>query len=262
MDADKEKNKETDKADEVNNQNNSCGTAALVLGIVGICLSFIPILNYLSIILGLLAAIFGSIGMAIKGKKGNAIAGFALSLVTLLIAFIVIYGANSNSSNTSNSTNQSSNSGTSTVQQQDNTVSIGQVMTGKDVEASIVSAAFAQDVLPPKTNSYLYSHYEVDDSSNTYLYVVLDCKNISTINLDADSVAKVTVKYKGSYTYTSFSAIPDDTLGFTIYKTIKPLTNQQIYFLAEMPKSIADETDTPVEIDIKIDNTTYVYQYR
>ncbi len=262
MDTNKEKNQKTDETEETKNQNNSCGTAALVLGIVGVSISFIPLFNYIAFILGILAGIFGPIGMSHKNKKGPAIAGLVLALITILISSITIYPTLSNPSNNTNTVNQTSNTTASTVQQQDNLVTPGQIMTGKDVEASIVSAAFAQDVLPPKTNSYFYSHYEVDDSSNTYLYLVLDCKNISTINIDADSVAKVTVKYKGSYTYTSFSAIPDDSLGFTYSKNIKPLTNQQIYFLAEMPKSIADETDTPVEIDIKIDNTTYVYQYR
>ena len=30
----------------------------------------------------------------------------------------------------------------------------------------------------------------------------------------------------------------------------------------EMPKSVADETDTPVEIHIKVNDTTYIYKYR
>ena len=108
------------------------------------------------------------------------------------------------------------------------------------------------------------SHYQVDDSSNTYLYVILKCKNTSSIDLDASSVADVTVKYNNDYTYSSFSTIPDKTTGFTYsdLTNIKPLTSQKIYYLAEMPKSISKEKDTPIEINIKVDDKTYVYNYR
>ena len=37
------------------------GTASLVLGIIGVCTSFIPIVNNVSFILGLIGAIFGII---------------------------------------------------------------------------------------------------------------------------------------------------------------------------------------------------------
>ena len=61
-----------------------------------------------------------------------------------------------------------------------------------------------------------------------------------------------------------FSAIPDDTTGFTYSNitNIKPLTSQKIYYLMEMPKNISDETNTPVEIHIKVNDTTYIYKYR
>ena len=48
-------------------------TAGLVLGIIGICLSFIPILNNASFFLGVLAVIFGLISLIKKASKGKAI---------------------------------------------------------------------------------------------------------------------------------------------------------------------------------------------
>ena len=56
-----------------NNANKKSGlaTAGLVLGIVGICLSFIPILNNASFFLGILALIFGIISLVKKTSKGN-----------------------------------------------------------------------------------------------------------------------------------------------------------------------------------------------
>ncbi len=245
---------------ETKKESNSLGVAALTLGIIGMCFSFIPYINCLSIILGFLAFIFGAVGIFVNHKKGPAIAGFILSLCSICIAIWVM--SNMPRKENSNTTNTTDNTTTS-VSQQNNIVNIGDVIKGKDVEVSVESAQFAQDVLPPNKGIY-YTHYQVDDSSNTYLYVILNCKNISTIDIDADSVASIKVKYKDSYTYKSFSAVPDDSLGFTYSSitNIKPLTSQKIYYLAEMPKSIADETDTPVTIEIEVDNKTYTCKYR
>ena len=144
----------------------------------------------------------------------------------------------------------------------DLTISLGDTINGKDKEVSIESVNFSQKVEPPVMKSF-YNYYQVDNSDNTYLYMILNCKNISTIDIDASSVANVKVKYNNAYTYNSFSAVPDNTLGFTYSNItkIKPLTSQQIYYLAEMPKTIADE-NTPIEIDILFENNTYKYQYR
>lgn len=40
-------------------EKNGLATAGMVLGIVGVCTSFIPIINNLSFIMGILAIIFG-----------------------------------------------------------------------------------------------------------------------------------------------------------------------------------------------------------
>ena len=44
-------------------------TAGLVLGIVGVCTSFIPIVNNISFIMGILSAIFGIISLVKKNRK-------------------------------------------------------------------------------------------------------------------------------------------------------------------------------------------------
>lgn len=61
-------------------------TASLVMGIVGISLSFIPILNNASIILGILAVIFGIIPLTKKLAKGKAIAGLIMGILAVVIA--------------------------------------------------------------------------------------------------------------------------------------------------------------------------------
>ncbi len=60
-------------------------TAALVLGIIGICLSFIPIINYCAFILGVLALVFGIIGAARGAGRGKAVAGLILGILSVVI---------------------------------------------------------------------------------------------------------------------------------------------------------------------------------
>lgn len=60
-------------------------TAGLVLGIIGICTSFIPIVNNASFILGILSAIFGIVSLVKKARKGKAIAALILGVLSIII---------------------------------------------------------------------------------------------------------------------------------------------------------------------------------
>lgn len=60
-------------------------TAGLVLGIIGICTSFIPIINNLSFILGLMGMIFGIVSLFKKASKGQAITGVILCILAMVI---------------------------------------------------------------------------------------------------------------------------------------------------------------------------------
>lgn len=61
------------------------GTASLVLGIIGVCTSFIPIVNNVSFILGLIGAIFAIISLIKKASKGQAVAGIILCILAMVI---------------------------------------------------------------------------------------------------------------------------------------------------------------------------------
>ncbi len=61
------------------------GTASLVLGIIGICTSFIPIVNNLSFLLGLIGGIFAIVSLLKKASKGQAIAGIILCVLAIII---------------------------------------------------------------------------------------------------------------------------------------------------------------------------------
>jgi len=54
------------------------GTAALVLGIIGIVFSFIPIINNVAFILAVLGALFAIASLIKKASKGTALAGLIL----------------------------------------------------------------------------------------------------------------------------------------------------------------------------------------
>lgn len=69
------------------NKKSGLSTAALVLGIIGICTSFIPIINNASFILGVLSTIFGIISVCRKRGVGKGIAGIILGILT--IAFVI-----------------------------------------------------------------------------------------------------------------------------------------------------------------------------
>lgn len=60
-------------------------TASLVLGIIGICTSFIPIINNISFILGLIAVVFGIVSLIKKASKGMAVAGIIISILAIVI---------------------------------------------------------------------------------------------------------------------------------------------------------------------------------
>ena len=73
-------------------QGNGPAVTALVLGILGLLLAFIPFLGViLGILLGLVAVIFGAVGLGrskdpYRGGKGMAIAGIVLGVLAIIVA--------------------------------------------------------------------------------------------------------------------------------------------------------------------------------
>lgn len=60
-------------------------TAGLVLGIIGVCTSFIPIVNNLSFVLALIGILFGIVSLVKKASKGQAIAGIIICILAIVI---------------------------------------------------------------------------------------------------------------------------------------------------------------------------------
>src|SRR5688500_2547679 len=74
------------------------GIAALVLGIVGLLISFIPLVGIVGIVLTLLAILFGAIGLRKREGRGLAIAGLVLGVIGTAVAvawfFLISRAAN------------------------------------------------------------------------------------------------------------------------------------------------------------------------
>ena len=63
-------------------------TAGLVLGIIGVCTCWIPIVNNASFFLGILAVIFGGIGIA-KKMGGKAVAALVLGIAAIVVTLVM-----------------------------------------------------------------------------------------------------------------------------------------------------------------------------
>lgn len=68
-----------------NTKKSGFATAGLVLGIIGICTSFIPIINNLSFFMGIIAIIFGVIALIKKAGKGKTITAIILGILATTI---------------------------------------------------------------------------------------------------------------------------------------------------------------------------------
>lgn len=75
---------------EVKKASNGLGTAALVLGIIGLVAAFIPFLNYGSGVIPFVGLILGIIALSKKNvKKSTALAGTIVSAVAVILSIIM-----------------------------------------------------------------------------------------------------------------------------------------------------------------------------
>lgn len=141
------------------------------------------------------------------------------------------------------------------------TINLNETLTTQDWEITLIGTEFSQDVIPP-TPATFYSHYQVKDTTNTYLVVKLDMKNISTISLHADDNISLKAIYDGKYEYTGFSTLlaqDNSDFDYTNITSIAPLTKRTLYYLIEMPKDISVD-DKDIEIQLYAYQDKYVYK--
>lgn len=78
-------------------QSNGVAVAALVCGILALVLSWIPVINVLSVILGVVAIVTGVMGIRRAslpglGQKGIAVGGLVTGVIAVLLSLLILIG--------------------------------------------------------------------------------------------------------------------------------------------------------------------------
>ena len=63
--------------------------SGFILGIISIVIAFVPFLNYLAIVTGILSIIFGIMGIGQEGIKKVACVGIILSILSIIITYVI-----------------------------------------------------------------------------------------------------------------------------------------------------------------------------
>lgn len=107
-------------------------TASLVLGIIGVVLSFIPIINNIAFVLGILAFVFGLITLIKKIGKGKSIAGLILGILAIIITLAMQSTVSDAIDEASNELDKATGSSTEEVLKNDVNVNLGKFIATED----------------------------------------------------------------------------------------------------------------------------------
>lgn len=142
-------------------------TAGLVLGIIGICTSFIPIVNNLSFVLGLIGAIFTIIALIKKASKGQAIVGIILCALAIVITINSQQALSDSLNEVSANLDKATGASTEEVLSNDANVELGKFEVTKD-SYGITDTKLTVKVTNKTTEKKSFSfHIEAVDASGT-----------------------------------------------------------------------------------------------
>ena len=125
-------------------------------------------------------------------------------------------------------------------------------------EFAISSYALAQKIEPPNPTSF-YTYYEVKDPAETYLDIVLNFKNTSTIGINADEITNMKVIYGDGYEYSTFSTIEESggtNFTYSNITKVEPLKSANLHYIATLPVE-AKSSSEPIKVQFSI----YGYNY-
>ena len=126
------------------NQKSGLAVACLVLGIIGLALSLIPIINNAAFIFALIGLVLGIIGLIKKNKKGLAIAGIILCVLAMAVTLIMQKATSDAfqkvSDDTSNKLSDMSGDNTSEILGKDVSVDLGDFTLTEDSYGFIKSS--------------------------------------------------------------------------------------------------------------------------
>ena len=150
-------------------EKNSSGlaTAGMVLGIIGAVLSFIPIINNIAFFIGILALIFGIIGIVKKTGKGKAIAGVVLGILSIVITLAMQSAVSDAIDETSKELDKITGNSTEEVLKTEVNVTLGDLQISKD-EYGLTDSKMVVTVknITDKKKSYSLHIEAVDANGN------------------------------------------------------------------------------------------------
>ena len=148
---------------------NSSGlaTVGMVLGIIGVVLSFIPIINNIAFFIGILALIFGIIGIVKKAGKGKAIAGIVLGILSIAITLAMQSAVSDSIDETSKELDKITGNSTEEVLKTEVNVTLGDLQISKD-EYGLTDSKMVVKVknITDKKKSYSLHIEAVDANGN------------------------------------------------------------------------------------------------
>ena len=141
---------------------------------------------------------------------------------------------------------------------------IGQVYSIPDLcEFTVNYAELKKEVLPPNPDSF-YTYYSEKDGS-TYLDVSISIKNTRTTSRSADEFGTVDVICGDGYEYDSFSIIEESggtDFTYTSITSIDPLMTGVMHYIASIPNELADDSASPIQLNISILGYDYTMAVR
>ncbi|MDD6388569.1 MAG: FxLYD domain-containing protein, partial [Bacilli bacterium] len=142
-------------------------TAGMVLGIIGVVLSFIPIINNIAFFIGILALIFGIIGIVKKAGKGKAIAGIVLGILSIAITLAMQSAVSDSIDETSKELDKITGNSTEEVLKTEVNVTLGDLQISKD-EYGLTDSKMVVTVknITDKKKSYSLHIEAVDANGN------------------------------------------------------------------------------------------------
>ena len=150
-------------------EKNSSGlaTAGMVLGIISVVLSFIPIINNIAFFIGILALIFGIIGIVKKAGKGKAIAGVVLGILSIVITLAMQSAVSDAIDETSKELDKITGNSTEEVLKTEANVTLGDLQISKD-EYGLTDSKMVVTVKnnTEKKKSYSFHIEDVDENGN------------------------------------------------------------------------------------------------
>lgn len=150
-----------------NKSSSGLSTAGMVLGIISVVLSFIPIINNIAFFIGILALIFGIIGIVKKAGTGKAIAGVVLGILSIVITLSMQSAVSDAIDDTSKELDKITGNSTEEILKTEANVTLGELQISKD-EYGITNSKMVVTVknITDKKRSYSFHIEAIDESGN------------------------------------------------------------------------------------------------